>query len=91
MQSPQLHDTQPVPPFVPRPAFVVHHGPTQRPAMSPQPNDSSPLHSVRALAGAVFVVSAAAGWIAVAVTVSAPLVAAGELLSRAGKTIERRA
>ena len=54
-------------------------------------SEGSPLHSMQALAGAMFVVSAAAGWIAVAATATAPLIAAGELLSRAAKAVERRA
>lgn len=91
MQSPQCSDLEPDPAFAPRRAFTVHRGQPSLPDLPPATTDSSPLHSVRTLVGAAFVVSAAAGWIAVAVTVSAPLVAAGELLSRAGKTVERRA
>jgi hypothetical protein len=45
--------------------------------------EPSPLHSFEALAGAMFVASLAACWIAVASTTTAPIVAAGELLTRA--------
>ena len=47
--------------------------------MSIQP---SPLHSVEALAAALFVATMAASWIAVASMATAPLVAAGEVLAR---------
>ncbi len=51
--------------------------------------EASPIHSVEALAGAMFVASVAACWIAVAATASAPLVAAGELMVRAAKVLNR--
>ena len=47
--------------------------------------EPSPLHSFEALAGAMFVASLAACWIAVASTTTAPIVAAGELLTRAAR------
>jgi len=50
----------------------------------------SPLHSVQALAAAMFVVSMTACWIAVVSTATAPLLAAGELLTRAAKAPEKR-
>ena len=56
-----------------------------RPSMPVRPAENSPLHSVQAFAGAMFVATVAAGWIAVASTATAPLLVAGELLSRAGK------
>jgi hypothetical protein len=43
------------------------------------------MHSIEGFAAAMFVVSVAACWIAVASTASAPLIAAGELLSWAAR------
>lgn len=45
--------------------------------------EPSPLHSMQTFATTMVVVSIAACWLAVASTATAPLVAAGELLSRA--------
>ncbi|HXC50108.1 MAG TPA: hypothetical protein VN634_04435 [Candidatus Limnocylindrales bacterium] len=55
----------------------------------PAAREPSPLHSFEALAGAVFVASMAACWIAVASTTTAPLVAASELLTRAARASDR--
>lgn len=51
--------------------------------------EPSPLHSFEALAGAMFVATVAAGWIALTSTTTAPLVAAGELLGRAVRVLDR--
>jgi hypothetical protein len=48
--------------------------------------EASPLHSVQTLATTMFVMSVAAGWIVAASLASAPLIGAGELLSRAART-----
>ncbi|MFN2375176.1 MAG: hypothetical protein ABR538_01480 [Candidatus Binatia bacterium] len=56
-----------------------------------RPAAASPLHSWQALAGTMFVVSMATCWFAVASTVTAPLVAAGELLTRAARESDRSA
>jgi hypothetical protein len=48
--------------------------------------EASPLHSVQTLATTMLVMSVAAGWIAVASLATAPLIGAGELLSRAVRT-----
>ena len=79
-------------PFEPRPPrFTVlqSRSATIRPSVPVRPAEGSPLHSVQAFAGAMFVATAAAGWIAVAATASAPLIVAGELLSRAGRGFEK--
>ncbi len=91
MQSPEFKGSETDVAFASRRAFVVHRGQRSLADAAPAANDSSPLHSARTLAGAAFVVSAAAGWIAVAAMVTAPLLAAGEFLSRAGRTVPRRA
>ena len=49
----------------------------------------SPLHSFEAFAGAVFVASMAACWIALASTTTAPLIVAGELMTRAVRVLDR--
>ncbi|HEY2772664.1 MAG TPA: hypothetical protein VGK20_01300 [Candidatus Binatia bacterium] len=54
-----------------------------------RPAAISPLHSLEGLASAFFVASIAAGWIAVATTTTAPLLAARELLGRAAKVFEK--
>jgi hypothetical protein len=46
--------------------------------------ETLPTPSIEALAGAMFVATCVACWIAVASTATAPLVAASELLSRVG-------
>ena len=51
--------------------------------------EPSPLHSFEALAGAIFVSSVAACWIAVTSTTTAPLVVAGELLTRVVRVLEK--
>lgn len=52
--------------------------------------ETSPIHSVQAFAAAMFVVSMAACWIAVASTATAPLLAAGEMLGRVAKIPEKQ-
>jgi hypothetical protein len=47
-----------------------------------------PLHSLGTVVAGMFVVSMAAGWIALASTTTAPLVMAGALLGRAAGAIE---
>jgi hypothetical protein len=47
------------------------------------------MHSVQTVAATMFVVSAAACWIAVASIATAPLIGAGELLTRAVRASAR--
>jgi hypothetical protein len=69
----------------PRENFRLHAGRLaaveKRPVAEP-----SPLHSVQTLATTMFVMSVAVGWIAVASLATAPLIGAGELLSRAARS-----
>lgn len=51
--------------------------------------EPSPLHSIEAFGAAMFVATVAACWIAVASTATAPLIAAGELLTRASRALDR--
>ena len=60
----------------------VHDGRPLPPLEARTPVEASPLHSIEVLAAGMLVTSIAACWIAVAVTVTAPLVAAGGLLAR---------
>jgi hypothetical protein len=47
----------------------------------------SPMHSVEGYASTLFVASVAGAWIAVASTVTLPLLAAAEMMSRASRAI----
>jgi hypothetical protein len=68
-----------------REALRIHNG--SRNAAPPVPvAEASPLHSVQTIAATMFVMTVAAGWIATAALATAPLIGAGELLSRAGRT-----
>ncbi len=68
-----------------RESFRVHAGRSAAVEARPMA-ETSPLHSVQTLVTTMFVMSVAAGWIAVASLASAPLIGAGELLSRAVRT-----
>ena len=83
MQTSQLpFDSSPIQATRPREPFRVHRGGLE-PAAARPVAEASPLHSVQTLASAMFVMSAAAGWIVVATLATAPLIGAGELLNRA--------
>jgi hypothetical protein len=69
----------------PRENFRLHAGRLADVEIRPVA-EASPLHSVQTLATTMFVMSLAAGWIAVASLATAPLLGAGELLSRAART-----
>jgi len=69
--------------------LTVHEGRVVAAAPVRPVIDSSPLHSIEAFAGAMFVATVAVGWIVVASTATAPLVAASEMLSRAAKALEK--
>ncbi len=77
-------------------SLTVHHGRrlphvTEVPPVARPRTENSPIKNVQAMAGAMFVVSMAACWIAVASTATAPLLAAGELLGRAAKASGKQA
>lgn len=63
----------------------VHRG-GLTPARTKPMTEASPLHSVQAFAATMFVMSAAACWIAVAAVATAPILGAGELLTRATRS-----
>ena len=95
MRSPQLFTTttesgaEIFRPLRRRP-LTLHSGQRASRAEARPVVEASPLHSVETLAATLFVISMAACWIAVASTATAPLLAAGELLSRAAKSPEKR-
>ena len=70
---------------MPRAGFRLHTGRPTAPVARPVA-EASPLHSVQTIATSMFVMTAAAGWIIAASLVTAPLIGAGELLSRAART-----
>jgi hypothetical protein len=69
----------------PRDNFRLHAGRLAAVEIRPVA-EPSPFHSVQTLATTMFVMSVAVGWIAVASLATAPLIGAGELLSRATRS-----
>jgi hypothetical protein len=86
MQTSQLHSVSDLGPTR-QPTFLRERLRVHRGGLAPLDEtrpvaDASPLHSVQTFAATMFVMSAAACWLAVAAVATAPILGAGELLTR---------